>query len=101
MAVWASSIQACEDGIIATAIGSQTQALHVFYADLGWSWLRVEEGHYFGDESPQRHGARVIGAVHQVRGHIRRDQFDHLDRGAAQLMPERLGVEWIAALVAQ
>src|SRR5208337_3178124 len=89
-------VEICHRGVEAveyllefSGFGGKAEGLDVFYADFGRGGLLLEDLHDFGDELIQGHGARILGAVHQVSLHVRRDQLQHLDAGGAKLVAER------------
>src|ERR1039458_2326553 len=81
-------IEASEDGIIVSALGSTAETLYVFDANLNRHRLGRQNMHPLGDELVQRYSVGVGGPVQKVRGDIRRDEFENLDGRRPELIAE-------------
>src|ERR1035438_10049039 len=85
-------VEAAEDGIVVSAFGGEAETLHVFDADLSHVRLGLQDLHRLRNEPIEGHRARVGGPVQQVRGDIRRDEFEDLYRSPLELVAKRLRV---------
>jgi len=85
-------VQSLERGFVPSLVRCQPQVVYRLHADLGRRGVGLQNSHHFRDEVLERHGAWVFRAVHQVSLHIRRNQLQHFDRRATQLVAQRLRV---------
>src|SRR5271156_1562600 len=85
-------VQPTEDGIVVTAFGGEAKALYVFHADFLRGRLSLQDFHDLGDVFIEGHGARIGSAIHQVGGHVWRNQFENLGLGPAKLITQGLRV---------
>ena len=88
-------IEPRKEGAEVAVFGGIAEVLHILDADFRWRGLRLEDLHHLGDEFVKGHGARIIGAAHQVGSDIGWDEFQNFDAGVAELVAkrERVGVE--------
>ena len=92
MAIGPRGVESSEDQVVAAAGRGKAQPLHILNANLRRRRLRFEELHYFNDKLTEGHGAGIVSAVHQVGGHVRRNEFYDLDLRSPKLVAERLGI---------
>lgn len=82
------AVKAVKDLIEFAGFGCEPQGFDVFDTDFVRSRLLLEDLHDLCEKLPERHGPRIVGAIHQVGLHVGRDQFEDFDRGGAKLISE-------------
>ena len=85
----AGGVQPIEDGVEFAAFLGEAEAFDVLDANLRRGGLGFEDLHDFGKEGVERHGAGIVGAVHQVGGDVGRNELEDFDLCGAELMAER------------